>query len=186
MDVEDTRVHIEHQIDWHSRVARGATAILTGISDGVAGNDRDSLLATIGSVLGSSAAWQPNDDTYTEALGSGRLALISNREVRSALSHYYVQSERMGKLTDIVATRYLDRDEPFLIEHTIYSEVAYEREETKDLFPDAPHQTDFDDLASNPDLWNLLSIKLLIASSAAAEFADFDSLSVELLSELDL
>lgn len=185
-DVEDTRVHTQRQIGWHQGTARGASAILNGLSDGVTGIARDTLLTTVGSVLGSAALWQPTDDTYTEALGSGRLALITDPEVRSALSHYHVESERMGIHAAFVTARYLERDEPFLIENSIYSEVSFGLTgRAARLYPDAPYRTNFEALAANPELWNLLSIKLLIANGTADELVAFDSLSVDLLRVLD-
>jgi hypothetical protein len=48
--------------------------------------------------------------------------------------------------------------EPFMTKHTVYTEVAHS-DWLKDI-PTPPFKTDFDALARNTELWNLLALRM--------------------------
>jgi hypothetical protein len=115
----------------------------------------------------------PANDTYTEALGSGRLNLLTDSNLRIALSRYQSQIGGVALVEQAIFTQFFETLEPFTVAYTVYSEIANEKRRD-DLIIESPFKTDFDALAASPVLWNLLTIRLEFEVAREDYLAELD------------
>ncbi len=143
---------------------------------------REALL-TLGSVF-VTGRWDPPTDSYDEALNSGRLSLIGNDEIRLALTRYYAQAEEIDLIFQEMGTQYYTELEPFMVQHTVYSELAAEW--WRESLVEAPFKTDISALGKSRQLWNLLTFRLEIEialQSRLGEMGERSAILLGLLSE---
>ena len=181
-DVGATREVIAEELDGHRDLAAQARAVLTAMAEAPPGPERDSVLARVGSVF-LLGGWLPVNDTYEEALSSGRLALLTDSDLRLALSRYRSAIDDIGGMYDYIGTQYYEELEPFMVANTVYSEVAYDQRRP-DLV-EAPFATDFDALAESRELWNLLTLRLEWEVALQEYLPRLDALAVDALDHLD-
>lgn len=179
-DVEQTREVLARDFETSREAARKARAILAEMATPAA--DRDSVLATVGSVF-VLKKWEPANDTYAEALGSGRLNLITDPGLRLALSRYQSQIENVGATVDFFTKAYYGQQEPWMVANTVYSEVAYDLRRGE--LVQGPFRTDFDALAQSRELWNLLTLRLELEVGYQDFLEELDQRAVTVLDALD-
>lgn len=181
-DVEHTRIHIGELRERRQILIDGARGVLQSLARGDALEVRDSVLATVGTVF-TLSGWTPNTSTYEQALGSGDLALLQDTAIRRQLGAYHASLRRVADISESINRQYYGELEPFLVENTIYSEMAsaFWREF---LVADAPFRMDYDALAANPALWNLITLKLELEVAMADALDRADARSLELMEVL--
>ena len=127
----------------------------------IAGNEpvatKISGLAEIGNIF-VMRGWYLTDNVYQQSVASGKLLLIKDEELRFLLADYHSLLADLVGIVGNMETQYYLELEPFLTKHTIYTEVAHSAW-LKDL-PEPPFKTDFDSLARNTELWNLVAFRL--------------------------
>jgi hypothetical protein len=116
-------------------------------------------LAEIGNIF-VMKRWHLTDNIYRQSVSSGKLLLIEDEELRFALADYHSLLADLVALLGSIETQYYLEMEPFMTKHTIYTEVAHSLFLT-DL-PAPPFTTDYDALARNKELWNLMALRLEI------------------------
>jgi hypothetical protein len=181
-DIEATRDAISGKLAASNELAANATRVLDAMTVVSRGPQRDSALALTGSVF-TLWSWTPVDDTYREAVGSGRLNLITDPETRLALSRYHSQSDRLGTMPDAITLQYYSLLEPFMVEHAVYTDIASVSWQAA-LARKSPFHTDFDALARNKELWNLITLRLEWEVAIQHHLNRLDSLAVVALNEL--
>jgi len=179
-DVEQTRDVIATDLAISRETERKARAILRAMSAPDA--TRDSILATVGSVF-LLKMWEPVNDTYTEALGSGRFNLIDDPDLRLALSRYQTQSEMLSVTSGFISTAYYGQQEPWMVANTVYSDIAYDIR--RDVLEQGPFRTDFDAMAQSRELWNLLTLRLEMEVALQVNLDRLDEHAVAVLDALD-
>ena len=139
-----------------------AQSILAVLAEGERGPASDSVVARIGDVFISNS-WDPINDTYLEAMSSGRLALIDDSELRLRLARYQRRIDAVAELFTSIRTQYYGQLEPFLVAHTVYSDIAMGTWSYEVTRMRPPHETDFSELALSREFWNLLTLRLELA-----------------------
>jgi hypothetical protein len=180
-DITNTRAVVARQLALSERVAITGHALLRALAGESSKTVRDSLLRHIGHVL-VTRTWSPVNDSYAEALGSGRLNLIRNDSLRLALARYQVAIARVDEQRAAIQQQYYAEGEPFLIAHTVWTDVAPEF--WPDSLPQAARRTDLDALAARPELWNLLALRLENEASLRARLQGVDSFGAEVLKQI--
>ena len=181
-DVVATREILAGRLELSRVGAERARDILRVMADGADGPARDSVLAQVGSVF-TFGIWTPANDTYEEALGSGRLALLTDAELRLALTRYRARSARVGDSYRLIQTQYYEELEPFMVANLVYSEVALGT--WRDSLVQGPFRTDYDALARSPELWNLVTLRLEWDVDLQASLSLLDTLAADVLDRLD-
>lgn len=181
-DVVETREVVAAELERRREIADRARAVLSVMADASPGPERDSILATIGGVF-VIGVWSPVNDTYEEALGSGRLALLTDPDLRLALNRYRSSLDKIGSYTGLITTQYYQELEPFMVEHTVYSEVGSSWNRYG-LVQGAPFATDFDALVESQELWNLLTLRLEWEVVLQRDLPRLDSLAQDVLRRL--
>ena len=114
-------------------------------------------LADIGNIF-VMRSWFLTDNIYQQSVASGKLLLIEDEELRFLLADYHSLLADLVVILGNIETQYYLELEPFLTKHTVYTEVAHSKW-LKDM-PTPPFKTDFDALARNTELWNLMAFRL--------------------------
>jgi hypothetical protein len=180
-DITNTRAEIARALRNSDDIAAMARSVLTAMGSQPATQARDSTLATIGSVFVLSA-WRPTNDSYAEAIGSGRLTLLQDPEVRLALSTYQQRLANVGEIFHNIVTQYYQQQEPFMVAHTVYTDVAMAA--WREGLVKAPFGTDYDVLARNRQLWNLVTLRLELEVALQSHLKRLDGLAVTALQKL--
>ena len=127
----------------------------------IAGNEpvaiKRSGLAEIGNIF-VMRGWYLTDNVYQQSVASGKLLLIKDEKLRFLLADYHSLLADLVGLVRNMETQYYLELEPFLTKHTVYTEVAHSAW-LKGL-PEPPFKTDFESLAQNTELWNLVAFRL--------------------------
>jgi hypothetical protein len=158
-DLVANRQVVEEALEFSESLASKQRAILRGLSEGLTGAARDSVLSTLGGSF-IWKLWDPVNDTYTEAVASGRLALISDPQLRLELTRYQRRIDATNDLAAATRAQYFADIEPFLISHTVYSDLNDPFWSAEMGVPTAPYSTDFAALASSRELWSILTMAL--------------------------
>jgi hypothetical protein len=176
-EAERTRETLDRRIKQSDAIAADARAILAAMSSGRETPARDSILGGLGSVL-VYFFWSPVNDSYLEAMNSGRLSLLRDDSVRSSLARYQGALTAVAEGHKAIETQYFAEMEPFLVGHTVYSGLAHR--DWKGSLVAYPQMTDFAALAKSRELWNLITLRLELemavrvftvrADSAASKF----------------
>ena len=127
----------------------------------IAGNEpvaiKRSGLAEIGNIF-VMRGWYLTDNVYQQSVASGKLLLIKDEKLRFLLADYHSLLADLVGLVRNMETQYYLELEPFLTKHTVYTEVAHSAWLTG--LPEPPFKTDFESLAQNTELWNLVAFRL--------------------------
>ena len=142
---------------------------------------QDALLS-LGSIF-VTGGWEPVTHTYDESVNSGRLRLIESEPLRLALTRYRAGVEEVEAIHRLTETQYYGQLEPFMVEHTVYSELAAEW--WRGALVEAPFKTDFEALATSRELWNLLTLRLEIEVAMLSRLDRMDALAAEVLGLLN-
>ena len=102
--------------------------------------------------------WIPNTDVYRQAVASGQLLLINDADLRFDLAGYHSALSRVADIVEDIRTQYYLELEPFLVENTVYTDIAHSKW-LKDI-PVPPFSTDIESLSKNPELWSLIALRL--------------------------
>jgi len=179
-DVRETRSVIERDLAASREYAARIRAILGAMAAPDAG--RDSVLATVGGAF-LLKKWEPVNDTYQEALASGRVSLLDDAELRLALSRYHSQIAHVGGYVDWIGDAYYGQHEPWLVANTDYSEIGYDA--YRNELVGGPFRTDFDALARSRELWNLLTLRLELELGFQGALGLLDERAAAVLGALD-
>jgi hypothetical protein len=180
-DISNTRLELSRALAASESVAAGARRILEEMAGGSPRQQRDSVLSTLGSVFVLSA-WDPVNDTYAEAIGSGRLSLIDQADARLALSRYQSQLQFVEELLKSAEAQYYGQQEPFMVAHAVYSDMAMSV--WRGSLVTAPFRTDYEGLSRNRVLWNLLTFRLELEVALQSHLRKLDSMAVDALAAL--
>lgn len=156
-EIAENLVDLDREITVKTESIKKARNVL----DVIAGNEpvatKRSGLAEIGNifVMGS---WYLTDNIYQQSVASGKLLLIEDERLRFSLADYHSLLADLVGIVGNMETQYYLELEPFLTKHTVYTEVAHSAW-LKGL-PTPPFETDFDSLARNTELWNLVAFRL--------------------------
>ena len=181
-DVEATRELLAADLTIHRILEDTQRAVLSAMATAPPGPARDSVLATVGEAIVFDE-WSAIDDTYEEALGSGRLALLTDSGLRLALNRYRWSLERIHSAHALITAQYYDQMEPFIVANTAYSDIASHY--TRDDLPQGRFSTDLDRLAESRELWTLLSLRLEWEVWMGINLPRADSLAADVLDRLD-
>jgi hypothetical protein len=158
-DFNENHVLINQEIKKIEVTEQAARQLLTFMAE-PSKQSHYSSMKDIGNVF-TFGSWQPINDTYKEAISSGRLKLIKDRTLRVALNNYQSRLEDSRLIESAIQIQYFDQLEPFMVANTVYSEIAYHT--FKGELIEAPFKTDLKALATNRELWNLISLRLELA-----------------------
>ncbi len=183
-DVVATEAEVARQRTRSQELAGRARHLLETLASPRATREQLSeALLTLGSIF-VTGSWAPVDHTYVEALNSGRLRLIEDEELRLALTRYHAQIEELDGIFETVEEQYYGQLEPFMVAHTVYSEIAAEW--WRGSLVGAPFATDFEALAKSRELWNLLTLRLEIEVAVQSRLDRMDELTQLVLGLLPL
>ncbi len=182
-DVVATQAVIAENRSDSELVAERARALLGAMAaaDTSADAMRERLL-TLGNIF-VIGGWSPINDTYAEAVNSGRLQLIDDDALRIALFRYEAQIEELDQMYLEISEQYYARLEPFLVANTVYSELGAEwwREALVEA-PDTPNfRMDFEALGKSRELWNLLTLRLEMEVTVLDRLRRMDARTDEVL-----
>ena len=175
VEIADERTTSEELVD-------RARYLLSSLADPPGDSVLQDALLTLGSVF-VTGNWEPVTHTYDEAVNSGRLRLIESEPLRLALTRYRAGVEEVNAIHRSIQTQYYGQLEPFLVEHTVYSELAAEW--WRGELVEAPFGTDFEALATSRELWNLLTLRLELEVSMLNRLDRMDALAAEVLGLLN-
>lgn len=181
-DVEATQGEVALQQESSEELANRARHLLSTMADPPSDEAFRQAILTLGSIFVTSG-WEPVTHTYVEAVNSGRLRLIESEPLRLALTRYHAGVEEVNAIHRSAETQYYGQLEPFLVEHTVYSELAAEW--WREALVEAPFETDVEALAANRELWNLVTLRLELEIAMQNRLERMDGLSVEVLGLLD-
>lgn len=102
--------------------------------------------------------WAPDTHVYEQALASGQLLLIEDSSLRIELASYHSRLDHVGNVVEDIRIQYVTQLEPFFVENTIYTDVAYFK--WLEGIPEPPFSTDLESLSASPELWNLIALRL--------------------------
>ena len=129
------------------------------------------------------SGWEPVTHPYDEAVNSGRLRLIESEPLRLALTRYEAGVEDVNAIHRSTETQYYGQLEPFMVEHTVYSELAAEW--WRGALVEAPFTTDFEALSTSRELWNLVTLRLEIEVAMQNRLERMDVLATEVIELLN-
>lgn len=181
-DVEATQQLVADNTRHTEQVIAQARTVLEGLAGDAPGVARDSLLLRVGSVFVLDE-WTPTTHSYQQALGSGDLALVRDPELRRLLGSYHAMLEQLRSIYESQKTQYYGTLEPFMVEETVYSELAYDA--WRDRLVQGPFTTDLERLVRSRELWNLLTLKLELEEAVLSRLQRADSVGRELALALD-
>ncbi len=177
-DVVATQTAIETSRSESEQIAAYARAILEAMAAGAPPDEMRERLLTLGNVF-IIPGWSPINDTYAEAVNSGRMQLIEDEALRIALFRYEAQIEELDQIYLDMAGQYYGALEPFIVANTIYSEISAEW--MRESLVEAPFETDFEALAQNRELWNLLTLRLEAEITVLERLKNMDRRTEEVL-----
>ena len=140
-----------------SEVIKKARTVLKVIAGVEPVDSRRSGLSEIGNIF-VMQSWYLTDSVYQQSVASGKLLLIKDEDLRFLLADYHSLLADLVSIVGNMETMYYLELEPFMTKHTVYTEVAHSNW-LKDI-PTPPFETDFDALARNTELWNLLAFRM--------------------------
>lgn len=181
-DVLATQAELALQQTQNKELADRARHLLTTMADPPSEEVVREALQSIGSVFVTSG-WDPVTHTYVEAVNSGRLRLIESEELRLALTRYHARVEDVDAIHRTIETQYYGQLEPFMVEYTVYSELAAEW--WRGALVEAPFVTDFEALASSRELWNLVTLRLELEVAMENRLERMEVLATELVGLLN-
>jgi len=182
-DIQQTRAHIAERLESSQVIATKARRILTEMATN-GPSASPAVLRDIGSVF-VLISWQPVEDTFNEAVGSGRLNLLSDSDLRNGLSRYHAMLANFDRIVvQSIHTQYYVELEPFMVANTVYSEIAYDLRRP-DLIQ-APFDTDFEKIAQSSELWNLLTLRLELEVMRNDYLVQIDKTAESVLGQLQL
>lgn len=180
-DVVATREEIASHLALSEVLAARARRVLEALAAHQPGRADTVALGQIGSVF-VTGGWQPVNHAYTEALSSGRLRLIEAADLRLGLARYQEALDELDDMFTATETQYYAQLEPFLVAHTVYSEIGAAW--WRDSFVQAPFRTDFEALGQSRELWNLLTLRLEIEVAVQDRLVRLDERTRSLLERL--
>jgi len=139
-------------------------------------------LRTLGNIF-VMTDWQPVNHAYNEAVNSGRIRLVRDDTIRLTLARYQEVIDELDRIYQDVRVQYYGQIEPFMVAHTVYSEIAMD--DWRGGLVQAPFSTDFEALAGSRELWNLLTLRLELASVVLQRLELVDRRAGLLLERLD-
>jgi hypothetical protein len=181
-DVEATRVEVALQRTQSEELAGRARHLLSSLANPPNEDVLREALRSLGSIFITSG-WEPVTHTYDEAVNSGRLRLIDSDPLRLALTRYHAGVEEVNTIHRAAETQYYGQLEPFMVEHTVYSELAADW--WRGALVEAPFKTDFEALATSRELWNLVTLRLEVEVAMQNRLERMDALSAEVTSLLN-
>jgi hypothetical protein len=181
-DVRATQTEIAFSQSQNEELADRARHLLSSLADPGSEEAVREALQSLGSIFITSG-WDPVTHTYDEAVNSGRLRLIENESLRLALTRYNAGVEEVHAIHGSAETQYYGQLEPFMVEHTVYSELAAEW--WRGALVEAPFETDYEALATSRELWNLVTLRLEIEVAMQSRLERMDALSTEVLGLLN-
>lgn len=181
-DVQATQVEIAIERSRNEELADRARHLLSTLAAPPSEEAVREALQTLGSIF-ITGGWEPVTHTYDEAVNSGRLRLIESEPLRLALTRYHAGVEEVNTIHRAAETQYYGQLEPFMVEHTVYSELAAEW--WRGALVEAPFETDFEALATSRELWNLVTLRLEIEVAMRSRLERMDALATEVVGLLN-
>ena len=181
-DVEAPQVEVAARQTRSEELSDRARHLLSTLADPPSDEVLRDALLTLGSIL-IIRGWEPVTHSYDEAVNSGRLRLIESESLRLALTRYNAGVKEVDMVHRQAATQYYGQLEPFMVEHTVYSEIGAEW--WRGALVEAPFTTDFAALATNREMWNLVTLRLELEVTLLTLLGRMDALAVEVLGLLN-
>ena len=175
-DVQATQDEIALQQTLNDELAGRARHLLSSLTDPPSEEAVREALLSLGSIFIMSG-WDPVTHAYDEAVNSGRLRLIESGPLRIALTRHHAGVGEVNELHRAIETQYYGQLEPFMVEHTVYSELAAEW--WRGALVEAPFETDFEALATSRELWNLVTLRLELEVAMQYRLERMDALATE-------
>ena len=128
--------------------------------------------------------WDPINHSYEQALGSGSFELIRDEELRLLIAKYVGALATVTSFTEQINEQYRGQLEPFMVSHTVYSDLA--APDVRDLLitEGAPFATDLEALAASRELWNLLTLKMELELIMVSTMVKAEARATELVAAL--
>ena len=156
-EVAENLVDLDNEIKATNELIERSRDVLDAIAGVEPVSPERNGLADIGNIF-VMRSWYLTNNIYMQSVASGKLLLINSETLRFSLADYHSLLADLVVIVGNIETQYYMALEPFLTKHTVYTEVAHSAW-LKGL-PTPPFSTDFDSLARNTELWNLLAFRL--------------------------
>lgn len=154
VDFEEILDEIEEALDSHQSVIDGLDRLQAALDSGsIIESDKSSVQYSLGNVLNVDTGGGKSA-TYQEIVASGRLRLLQNNDLISALSEYQERFDNAGRLFSEFRGMQLQYEKDF---HQHISFDRPRRFEPRGFMPPAVSSFDFDAMRQDPDFRLALS-----------------------------
>ena len=147
-EVAENLVDLDNEIKATNELIERSRDVLDAIAGVEPVSPERNGLADIGNIF-VMRSWYLTNNIYMQSVASGKLLLINSETLRFSLADYHSLLADLVVIVGNIETQYYMALEPFLTKHTVYTDL-----------PTPPFSTDFDSLARNTELWNLLAFRL--------------------------
>ena len=156
-DFEQNRQLLLEEIEAQKGIIGIGEDILEMLEGGLDAQPADEFFNRLGDLY-YFREWAPAMDTYEDLVGSGRLLLISNLELRNALSTFQRQLARIREFEGLQTETYYENQSPFVNQYwdgTEYFWSAHPSLMERKVPPKPPFESSLDPFQS-PEFWNLV------------------------------